>query len=105
MVLELLHLRDRYDLQISLMTYPIPKKLGVCFESQSEGKKSRFCECELACESRDKKSAQTYKFPLLDAEECMKEAPQSVWHPDGLHLKMSGSVMHSKCLVSFFSEE
>ena len=30
---------------------------------------------------------------------CMKEAPQSVWHPDGLHLQISGSVMHSKCLI------
>ena len=104
--LALLNLRDRYDLQISLMTYPIPKKaLKYALNPKVKGKKADFVSVNWLVNREIRKASQTYQFPLLDAEECMKEAPQSVWHPDGLHLKMSGSVMHSKCLVSFFSDE
>ena len=88
------------------MTYPIPKKaLEYALNPKVKGKKADFVSVNWLVNREIRKAAQTYEFPLLDAEECMKEAPQSVWHPDGLHLKMSGSVMHSKCLVSFFSEE
>ena len=102
----LMELRNRYDLDISLMTYPIPKSaLEYAMNPDVKSKMADFVSVNWLVNREIRKAAHAYQFSLFDAAECMKESPKTHWHRDGLHLKTSGSVAHSKCIVSFFSTE
>ena len=100
---ELLHLRERYELNIALMTYPIPKSaLEYALNPQVKSKFADFVSVNWLVNRETQKAAVAYQFPLIDAAECMKNEPEQYWHPDGLHLKYQGSVAQSSCMISFF---
>ena len=93
-------LKERYDLNLSLMTYPIPKSaLEYALNPDVKSKHADFVSVNWLVNKEKRKAAQAYDIPIVDAAKCMSEDPSWYWHADGLHLKPQGAVAHSKCII------